>query len=646
MLTGITLLAGSIPQGTLAAPSVTVTAPNGGECLTVGNPYAITWTQGEVDHAAFYFVESASSNPPASGSWTVHPVSGTSWNWTPISSDVTENGKVWIEGHNAAHSRLAIDGSNSTFAVRTECSAPSISNVNVGSITQTSAVVTWSTNESSDSQVEYGTTTSYGSTTSVQQTGGVTSHSVTVSGLTKGTTYHFRVISKDSAGNKTTSSDFSFTTTGSSDSTKPGIIDTLTIKSVSGNSVTLEWVATGDDGSSGTASSYDIRYSTTAITASNWSSRTQATGEPSPASPGTTQSFTVTGLTAETRYYFAIRALDEADNISDLSTSSVTVITGVDTTVPTIDNIVLSDVTETSAKINWTTNESTKHRFDYGTTNSYGSTVSDNTFKTSHSVTLNGLNANTTYHYKITATDANGNSTNSGDRLFTTNVTLTLSLNADRTTVTPGQQVTLTWQASYTGASCTAAGAWSGSKSYSGSQAVTVNSTSEYRLTCTYAGSSVTKSVTVSASGVDISFLKDGDLIRVPTLPGEEGRNVWIVKISPDRTKLYRRLILTPQIFSSYRHLNPSSVKLVSREVRDAFTVSNYVRAYDPNPASYVDDPKVYLLVPDEYGDSGIKRHMDMTGPAFYAKVDPFAVYIINRFERDMYPTGTPISSL
>lgn len=59
------------------------------------------------------------------------------------------------------------------------------------------ASVTWSTAVPSDSQVEYGTTASYGNSTALTATL-VTTHSVGLSGLSAGTTYHFRVRSRDS----------------------------------------------------------------------------------------------------------------------------------------------------------------------------------------------------------------------------------------------------------------------------------------------------------------------------------------------------------------------------------------------------------------------------------------------------------------
>jgi peroxiredoxin len=88
--------------------------------------------------------------------------------------------------------------------------APSISSIAAGSLTKTSATITWTTNELADSFVEYGTDTSYGAIAGQEDS--VTNHSVVLTGLTPGTTYHFRVKSTDGNDNQTTSSDNTFTT--------------------------------------------------------------------------------------------------------------------------------------------------------------------------------------------------------------------------------------------------------------------------------------------------------------------------------------------------------------------------------------------------------------------------------------------------
>ena len=97
-------------------------------------------------------------------------------------------------------------------------------------------------------------------------------------------------------------------------------------------SVTLRWTAPGDDGSVGTAAQYDVRYSTSAITANNWNSATQVTGEPAPKVAGSAESFTINSLTANTTYYFAVKTADEATNWSGLS--NVVSVTTADETAP------------------------------------------------------------------------------------------------------------------------------------------------------------------------------------------------------------------------------------------------------------------------------------------------------------------------
>ncbi|MGH9545837.1 MAG: DUF4082 domain-containing protein [Terriglobales bacterium] len=65
------------------------------------------------------------------------------------------------------------------------------------SATASTASITWRTSVPADSQVDYGSTTNYGAS-SVVNSAMVTSHSVTVGGLSPGSTYHFRPRSRDS----------------------------------------------------------------------------------------------------------------------------------------------------------------------------------------------------------------------------------------------------------------------------------------------------------------------------------------------------------------------------------------------------------------------------------------------------------------
>ena len=95
---------------------------------------------------------------------------------------------------------------------------PVISAELASNITAGTASITWTTDEASNSVVEYGPTTSYGSTAS--NAANVTSHNVGLSSLAANTLYHYRVKSTDGAGNTATSGDHSFQT-GSSASYAP-----------------------------------------------------------------------------------------------------------------------------------------------------------------------------------------------------------------------------------------------------------------------------------------------------------------------------------------------------------------------------------------------------------------------------------------
>lgn len=89
-------------------------------------------------------------------------------------------------------------------------------------------------------------------------------------------------------------------------------------------SLGLSWTATGDDGDVGRATRYDLRYSPSppgpdTLTWWNATSTLRASGLPTPATSGQTDSTRVSGLSSGTQYYFIIRAIDDVGNISGFS---------------------------------------------------------------------------------------------------------------------------------------------------------------------------------------------------------------------------------------------------------------------------------------------------------------------------------------
>src|SRR5882762_163806 len=95
-----------------------------------------------------------------------------------------------------------------------------ISNVATTNATATGVAVSWQTNNAASSQVEYGSTASYGSTSPMDATM-VTSHQETLGSLKPATLYHYRVHSADAANTAALSNDLTFTT--AADTTAPTV---------------------------------------------------------------------------------------------------------------------------------------------------------------------------------------------------------------------------------------------------------------------------------------------------------------------------------------------------------------------------------------------------------------------------------------
>ncbi|MGB9605043.1 MAG: fibronectin type III domain-containing protein, partial [Bryobacteraceae bacterium] len=177
----------------------------------------------------------------------------------------------------------------------TDTTPPAIGGVAVGNVTGTSAAITWRTDEPADRQVEYGTTTSYGSQTPVDGSLS-TSHQVTLSGLRPATTYHFRVKSRDAAGNLAVSADQVFTTL----DTIPPVISALVAASVTATGATITWVT--DE-----PADTQLDYGTTT-----------AYGSQSPLDSRlvTVHSVTLSGLLPGTTYHCRARSRDAAGNLA------------------------------------------------------------------------------------------------------------------------------------------------------------------------------------------------------------------------------------------------------------------------------------------------------------------------------------------
>ncbi|MDP2593906.1 MAG: peptidoglycan-binding protein [bacterium] len=182
----------------------------------------------------------------------------------------------------------------------------SITGLAASGITSTGATIGWMTSVGASSQVNYGTTTSYGDSSALDSNL-VTSHSVVLSGLAPSTTYHFQAVS---AATSTTaaSSDMTFTTLATPDTTPP-IISAVAAGSIATTTATIMW--TTDE-----AATSKVYYATT--TPIDFTSAAMVSN----ASFVTAHSLNLSGLTASTTYSYAVVSADISGNTATSSTSS------------------------------------------------------------------------------------------------------------------------------------------------------------------------------------------------------------------------------------------------------------------------------------------------------------------------------------
>ena len=103
------------------------------------------------------------------------------------------------------------------------------------------------------------------------------------------------------------------------DTTEPGAISDLSVTESGSSHLRLNWTATGDDGATGRASAYQLRYSTSPIPdEAAFAVATPAAG-PDPKPSGQLESHEIPGLAFSTTYFVAVKALDEFGNAGPIS---------------------------------------------------------------------------------------------------------------------------------------------------------------------------------------------------------------------------------------------------------------------------------------------------------------------------------------
>ena len=302
----------------------------------------------------------------------------------------------------------------------------------------------------------YYSTTSLGTTAAQVEAGtpfGTQSNIVaeTITNLASNTTYYFNVVVEDNAGNKSIYTELSQSTI--PDTTAPiaggGSGTSLIASNIAPISLDLSWNLSTDDSSNTSNLTYKVYYSTTSMGATV-AGVEAGTGFGSEAANISAK--TITGLTANTSYFFNVVVTDEAGNKSIYNELSQA--TPADTTAPTPGSagaISPANITETTLDLNWQVGSddvSTPANLEYEVRRSLLNNMSnvadaEGNGNVIQAYTLNnntysatGLNPSTTYYFNVIIKDEAGNKS-----VYTTLNATTL---ADTTNPAPGASGTLT----------------------------------------------------------------------------------------------------------------------------------------------------------------------------------------------------------
>lgn len=360
--------AGQSGNGTAPSLSLTTTHP-GSWVWAVGSDWSNTTSrtaasgqtitdQLTVSGTGAFWVQKQNTQTQNTGTVTINntaPTSGTKWNLSAIEIIPLPAGDI---------------------------TPPVITMQPTGNVNVNGATINWITNEPSTSQVDYGTTASYGFSTSTN-TNMDTEHVQVVAGLESGTTYHYRVRSVDAAGNAAVSGDNTFTTPMPPDSIAPSAPTNIVVIGFSATQAQISWQPATDN--IGVTSYRVLRDGVLVATV-------------------TTSTFTDTNLQASTTYTYAVIALDAADNQSPASEPlSVTTLT--DMQAPTTPANFVGTSTTNSIALDWTpsTDNIAVTGYEIWRDGVLLGTTTDTNF------TDTNLQSGTTYIYTLRAFDAAGN---------------------------------------------------------------------------------------------------------------------------------------------------------------------------------------------------------------------------------------------
>ncbi len=315
------------------------------------------------------------------------------------------------------------------------------------SISDTRAAIEWETDETTNSVVMFGNTTSYGQTVS-DDSNYTRFHRVDLTSLQSGTLYHVQVQSQDAAGNPPVSSaDFTFTTSTTADTTIPVFTSPPTVTAKTDTTVTIEWTTNEP-------SNTKVRYGKESATWRTYPSKLEYFGVFM-----LNHSLTITDLTPETSYYFRAGTVDPSWNQAISSEYTFTTAKERDTTPPKITTTpTVVSKSDTTSTIVWDTDEPANSTIRYWEESwaepriweNYQYTKNTSVLTSQHAVTLTNLTGESRYFFMVGSSDADGNGpTTSFESSFVTEAGPDLDapqiISPPTVTAKTNQTVTIEW---------------------------------------------------------------------------------------------------------------------------------------------------------------------------------------------------------
>jgi phosphodiesterase/alkaline phosphatase D-like protein len=312
----------------------------------------------------------------------------------------------------ASNSAGTTYGSGMSFRTNAVGAAPTATTGSATNITTNSATLTGTVNPNGLATTVYfqwGTSPSYGNSTPSQSIGSGTSTvnvSANLSGLLPNTTYYYRIVASNSAGT-TYGSGMSFRTNavGAAPTATTGSATNITT-----NSATL----TGTVNPNGLATTVYFQWGTSPSYGNSTPSQSIGSGTST-----VNVSANLSGLLPNTTYYYRIVASNSAGTTYGSGMSFRTNAVGA---APTATTGSATNITTNSATLTGTVNPNglaTTVYFQWGTSTSYGNStpsqsIGSGTSTVNVSANLSGLLPNTTYYYRIVASNSAGTTYGSG----------------------------------------------------------------------------------------------------------------------------------------------------------------------------------------------------------------------------------------